>query len=486
MTAPTSKWIGIVRRLVLGAAVLVGVCLGGSIALAAVGVHLPDPLAQSHTRKPAISATITAPPNGATVNASTYRSGCRGRGGLCGTIKTTARVTSVTVSIRSNATRRYWGVVKVKVQKSRAKAPTKVRWSFSASRQTYLAATHNAVKGGATWSYALPLPPDGGYTVHLLARDARGHAIRAAHPFTATFTVLTATPPAPTLGQYPPAQTQATSAAFAFSDGAAAVTFQCQLDGGAAATCASPVSYSGLAVGSHTFAVRAVDAAGNLSSASSYSWSVTAAASSATTPPVSAATPPPPPQITSGPGSDSATPDATFAFSDAQAGVDFDCQLDGGAWQSCASPITYYDLSPGDHAFGLRAWSSGLASSPATQGWTIEQPDTGVSFNISGDVNGSLYPGEDAGIALQLTNPNSDPIEVTSLTGEVSSTGVDGCDPSWFIVTMPTIPPGGITVPANGSLAPDGASVEMVDSGTSQNACEGATLTLAYSGEAHS
>ena len=48
---------------------------------------------------------------------------------------------------------------------------------------------------------------------------------------------------------------------FASPDGA---SFECSLDGGAWRACTSPATYGGLANGTHSFAVRAVDAAGNV------------------------------------------------------------------------------------------------------------------------------------------------------------------------------------------------------------------------------
>lgn len=56
-------------------------------------------------------------------------------------------------------------------------------------------------------------------------------------------------------------------------------TFECRLDGGKWITCASPRSYSGLSVGSHAFAVRARDAAGNVDpSPATASWTVSSPA----------------------------------------------------------------------------------------------------------------------------------------------------------------------------------------------------------------
>ena len=98
--------------------------------------------------------------------------------------------------------------------------------------------------------------------------DASGIKIDTAAPDTS----ITSTPAASTNGS---------SASFAFTGsdtgGSGVASYQVQLDDGGFSAAASPVSYSGLALGSHTFQVRAVDAAGNTDATpATYIWTVTA------------------------------------------------------------------------------------------------------------------------------------------------------------------------------------------------------------------
>jgi hypothetical protein len=119
--------------------------------------------------------------------------------------------------------------------------------------------------------------PDGtGLTVSGKCTDNAGNAsasvASAAFKYDATAPTTTITD-GPTEGS---TITQA-SASISFSSGEANSTFSCQLDGGTPWTCTSPQALSGLSNASHTFEVKATDAAGNTDATpATRTWTVNA------------------------------------------------------------------------------------------------------------------------------------------------------------------------------------------------------------------
>jgi hypothetical protein len=70
-------------------------------------------------------------------------------------------------------------------------------------------------------------------------------------------------PPETTITGGPPPSSEANTASFTFASDEPG-TFECSLDGGTFIACLSPSAYEGLAIGPHSFRVRAFDAAGNV------------------------------------------------------------------------------------------------------------------------------------------------------------------------------------------------------------------------------
>src|SRR5205814_9503969 len=99
--------------------------------------------------------------------------------------------------------------------------------------------------------------PCAGRATHLAAKP---------HPSPASYTwTIDTTPPATSIGPtMPPANTPSSSATFDLSSNEAGSTVECRLDGAPFVGCATPMSYAGLANGTHAFDVRATDPAGNL------------------------------------------------------------------------------------------------------------------------------------------------------------------------------------------------------------------------------
>ncbi|MCO4253600.1 phytase [Pseudarthrobacter raffinosi] len=178
-------------------------------------------------------------------------------------------------------------------------------------------------------------------------------------------------PPDTTITSKPANPASSTSAQFSFTSASASATFDCSLDSAAFANCISPVSYTGLSDGAHTFQVRASDQNGADPTPASYTWTVD------TTPPAGDTTPPET-AITSGPPATSTSTSASFAFTSSEANSTFQCSLDGAPRVACTSPQTYTGLSTGSHTFG--AWATDAAgntdATEATHIWSVDPSDT--------------------------------------------------------------------------------------------------------------
>jgi CSLREA domain-containing protein len=99
-------------------------------------------------------------------------------------------------------------------------------------------------------------------------------------PFTGEVYTIDTNVPDTQIDSGPPTPSASSTATFTFSGfdaGGSVTTFNCSLDAAAFAACTSPQTYSGLTNGSHTFQVRAVDAAGNVDpTPATYTWSFVA------------------------------------------------------------------------------------------------------------------------------------------------------------------------------------------------------------------
>jgi hypothetical protein len=129
-----------------------------------------------------------------------------------------------------------------------------------------------ATAGGA-WSKAVTGLADGSHTFTVVATDAAGNTSGVSNARTV---VVDTSAPETTIDSGPTDPTTETDAVFTFSADDASATFECRLDGGAWAACASPETLTGLAPGAHVFEVRAVDPAGNADAApAAHAWTVT-------------------------------------------------------------------------------------------------------------------------------------------------------------------------------------------------------------------
>ncbi|HEU0336431.1 MAG TPA: HYR domain-containing protein [Gaiellaceae bacterium] len=161
--------------------------------------------------------------------------------------------------------------------------------------------------------------------------------------------------PAVSITSGPSSPTRATTATFAFQTAAAAA--ECRLDGQAFAACTSPVSYTSLPDGEHTFRVRPVAPAGAPATAAAWSWTVDTVAPGLT--------------LAGGPTGAVQALSAQFTFTTSEP-ASVTCHLDGAAWGPCASPLSYGGLKEGVHVLELRAADAAGNAGTAARTWRID------------------------------------------------------------------------------------------------------------------
>ncbi|MDQ3299209.1 MAG: LamG domain-containing protein [Myxococcota bacterium] len=177
----------------------------------------------------------------------------------------------------------------------------------------------------------------------------------------------------------PPAADNSVMVRFEFTSSEMNVTFDCSLDGGSYLPCTSGAEFGPISDGSHSFAVRAHDRAGNVdSSPAIHAWTVDTST--------------PDTQIVSGPSGSASSTTATFTFlsPDAGGGATFQCSLDTGAFVACTSPQSFTNLVEGEHTFAVRVRDAvgNFDPTPATRTWTVDlsAPETTIDSGPSGTV----------------------------------------------------------------------------------------------------
>ncbi|MFP2957252.1 Ig-like domain-containing protein [Myxococcus sp. 1LA] len=269
---------------------------------------------------------------------------------------------------------------------------TSAAFTFASNESpvTYECSLDGAAFTACTTPAAYSNLSQGNHTLAVRARDAGGNVDPT--PATRAWTVDTVAPDT-TIVSGPSGLTNSASATFDFGSNESGVTYQCALNGAPFTACTDPVTFPGLAQGSHTLQVRAVDAAGNIDpTPASRSWTVDTVA--------------PDTSIVSGPSGTTNSANATFTFNASESPVTYECSLDGAAFTACTSPAAFTNLVDGSHTFSVRARDAAgnVDATPATRTWSVDTtaPDTTIVSGPSGMTNSA-----DASFAF---NANESPV----------------------------------------------------------------------------
>jgi Bacterial Ig-like domain len=211
-------------------------------------------------------------------------------------------------------------------------------------------------------------------TIHATTTDLAGNT-SACSPTSIAYTEDSTPPAAPTITSPAGAiVTNDTTPTFVFTL-EPGVTYQCSVLG-AFAPCTSPFTPTVAVEGSHTFAVQAIDAAGNASLSATRSVTID------TTAPAGPTLVTPPPLV----GNDT-TP--TFTFT-GEVGATFGCSMTGGApFTPCVSPLTSAVLAAGDYTFAVRQTDqAGNVGATTTRTYSLDlTPPSAPTFTPPGPVS---------------------------------------------------------------------------------------------------
>lgn len=154
--------------------------------------------------------------------------------------------------------------------------------------------------------------------------------------------------------------TAQTAARFEFNSNNAS-SFLCALDGASASACVSPVAYSDLAEGNHTFEVWGVNSLGESGASQLHQWTVDTTG----------------PEVVLGqvvPPGDTTATEISVTFS-SEADARFFCTLDGGEEVDCVSPLTHTGLGQGSHTVTVVAEDAvGNRGAVVSHSWVIDIP----------------------------------------------------------------------------------------------------------------
>jgi hypothetical protein len=255
-------------------------------------------------------------------------------------------------------------VLKIESGPSNPTKATNATFVFSSNEL----ATYQCALDGAAFVSCLNTESYTGLAVGSHSFSVKGTDVFGHVGATLTYTwVVDQTPPDTRIDSGPATPTNLTSATFTFSSTESGSSYECALDSGSFVSCGSPKTYSGLEAGSHTFYVRATDAAGNVDgSAASHVWLIDTTAPST--------------RIDSGPPALTNLTTATFQFSSNET-VTYECALDGATYTPCSTPKAYSGLGNGSHSFSVKARDvAGNESTPVTHTWSIDttEPSTRI------------------------------------------------------------------------------------------------------------